>query len=234
MQIENSVWAWGLRLSKYIKEAVCKCKKYVEENLLKFYKLMFLAPNPFPTDYQPELDALPELPLEHASYYQSLMGMRRWMIKLGRVDISIEVSMLLLHVALSCQGNLEAALHIMLYLSLHHNSCLCMDPTYPVIDSMQFLMCDLSEFYGEVEEPISHDAPEAIGKVVDFCMFVNSDNAGDQCTYRSHSGFLIYLCSAHKKTFYEFPSLCSWESQHSVLPQMFTVCFPCVGCLADS
>ncbi len=62
MQLENGVWAWGLSLSKYVQEAICNYKKYVEESLPKFYKLMHLAPNLFPTDYWPELDMLPELP----------------------------------------------------------------------------------------------------------------------------------------------------------------------------
>ncbi len=97
MQVENGVWAWGLSPSKYVQEAVRNCKKYIGENLPKFYKLMRLAPNLFPTDYWPELDTLPELPPElppeHASYYQSLMGIFRWMIELGCVDVCTEVSM---------------------------------------------------------------------------------------------------------------------------------------------
>ncbi|KAL7460152.1 hypothetical protein ACHAXS_000616 [Conticribra weissflogii] len=161
MQLENGVWAWGLSPSKYVQEAI--------------------PPNPFPTDYLPEPDTSPELPPEHTSYYQSLMGIYRWMIELGRVDICTEVSMLSSHMALPRQGHLEAALHMISYLSLHHNSFLCIDPTYKEIDSTQFPIFDWSEFYGEVEEPIPPNAPEAIGKVVDLHMFVNSDHAGDQC-----------------------------------------------------
>ncbi len=77
MQLENGVWAWALSLSKYVQEAVRNCKKYVEENLLKFYKLTCLVPNPFPTDYRPELDTSPTLLSEHALYYQMLMGIYR-------------------------------------------------------------------------------------------------------------------------------------------------------------
>ncbi len=104
MQLENGVWAWGLSPSKYVQKVVQNCKKYVEENLPKFYKLTRLVPNPFPTDYRPELDTSPELPPEHALYYQSLMGIFRWMIELGRVDICTEVSMLSSHKALPRQG----------------------------------------------------------------------------------------------------------------------------------
>ncbi len=42
----------------------------MEKDLPKFYRLMYLVPNPFPTDYRTELDVLPELPTEHASFYQ--------------------------------------------------------------------------------------------------------------------------------------------------------------------
>ncbi len=153
-------------------------------------------PNPFPKDYWPELDTSPELPPEHALYYQSLMGIYRWMIELGRVDIHTEVSILSSHMALLCQGHLEATLYVMLYLSLHHNSQLCMDPMYPAIDSKQFPICNWGEFYGEVEEPIPPIAPEAGGKVVDLSMFVDSDHTGDQCIQRFCSGFLQYLNTA--------------------------------------
>ncbi len=57
------------------------------------------------------------------------------MIELSGVDKSTEVSMLSLHMTLPHQGHLEAAFHVMLYLSLHHNLCLCMDPTYLTIGS---------------------------------------------------------------------------------------------------
>ncbi len=101
------------------------------------------------------------------------------MIELGRVDTCTKVSMLSSHMTLPHQGHLEAALHVMLYLSLHHNSCLCMDPTYPTIFSTQFPKCDWSEFYSEAEEPIPPNAPKAIGKVVNLGMFVDSDHARD-------------------------------------------------------
>ncbi len=67
-----------------------------------------------------------------------------------------------------------------------------MDPTYPNIESTQFPVCDWSEFNGEVKEPIPPNAPEAIDKVVDLCMFVDSDHVGEKHTHRSCSGFLIY------------------------------------------
>ncbi|KAL7447661.1 hypothetical protein ACHAXS_000049, partial [Conticribra weissflogii] len=87
-----------------------------------------------------------------------------------------------------------------------------MDPTYPAIDRTQFPICYWSEFCGEVEEPIPPNEPEAIGKVVDLCMFFHSDHAGDQRTWRSCSGFLIYLNTA----------LISWYSKRQSTIAMCT------------
>ncbi len=57
-----------------------------------------------------------------------------------------------------------------------------MDTTYPTTDSTQFPVCDWKEYYGEVEDPILPNAPEAVGKVVDLHMFIDGDHVGDQHT----------------------------------------------------
>ena len=41
-----------------------------------------------------------ELEEDEASYYHSLIGVLRWIVELGRVDINTEVSMLSSHLAL--------------------------------------------------------------------------------------------------------------------------------------
>ncbi len=95
-----------------------------------------------------------------------------------------------------------------------------MNSTFPTIDSTQFLICDWSKFYGEVEEPNLPNAPEAIGKVVDPCIFVNSDHAGDQCTHRSCSGFLIYLNTAQISWYSKRQSMietCSFGTEFVVI-----------------
>ncbi len=73
------------------------------------------------------------------------------MIELGRMDKSLKVSVLSPKMVLTYQGHLQAAQHTILYLSLHQNSRLCMDMTYPGIDSTQFHVCNWSGFYGDVE-----------------------------------------------------------------------------------
>ncbi len=87
------------------------------------------------------------------------------MMELGRVDISTEASILSSHMVLQHQGYLKEALHIMLYLSLHHNFRSCLDPAYPNIDITQVQVLDWSIYYGDVEEPNPPNASELIGHV---------------------------------------------------------------------
>ena len=48
----------------------------------------------FPSGWKPETDITPELHETDANYYQQQIGVLRWMVELGRIDIATEVSML--------------------------------------------------------------------------------------------------------------------------------------------
>ena len=86
------------------------------------------AENPFKMGYNPELDTSPELDPDAASYYLTIIGILRCMIKLGRIDIITKVSLLLSHVALPREGHLETAIHIMAHVGQRYNSRLVYDP----------------------------------------------------------------------------------------------------------
>ena len=57
-------------------------------------KLAAKALTPMKSNYRPEIDITKELGEDESSYYQSLIGVLRWIVELGRVDICCEVSML--------------------------------------------------------------------------------------------------------------------------------------------
>ena len=86
------------------------------------YKLPKSAENPFPLNYSPETDVTEVLDADMANYFQTLIGVMRWMVEIGWIDIVTEVSMLSSHLAMPCKGHLECALHMMSYLSKEHNS----------------------------------------------------------------------------------------------------------------
>ena len=70
------------------------------------------------------------------------------MVKLGRVDICLEVSMMSSHLALPHEGHLSQLFHIFAYLKKYHNTKMVFDPSDPVIDLSLFAHRDwtTSEF----------------------------------------------------------------------------------------
>jgi hypothetical protein len=82
---------------------------------------------PIPTDYRPELDISRELDVEMASRYQQLIGVLRWMVKIGRVDILHEVAIMSQYLAMPRQGHLDMVYGIFSYLMKHEHSRLVFD-----------------------------------------------------------------------------------------------------------
>ena len=90
-----------------------------------------------------------------ANYYQSLIGVLRWAIEIGRIDITTEVSMLAEHMAMPREVHLFAVFQVFAYLKQKHNSRLILDPTPPRINMEHFKGNeDWSGFYGDVKEAI--------------------------------------------------------------------------------
>ena len=121
MELPNGVKAWALSSSKYIQEAMQNCKKYLAHSMNR-RKLTQKALNPFPGDYDPDLDTMDVLKDDQATYFQSQIRVLRWMVELGQVDIATEVSLLSSHVALPREGHLETIFHLYAYLKQKHNS----------------------------------------------------------------------------------------------------------------
>ena len=94
--------------------------------------------DPIKRDYRPELDKSEELNNVDASYFQSLIGVLRWIVELGRVDINCEVSMLSSCIALPRYGHFEQLYNIFAYLKRHSNTEVVYDPSKPVIESDDF------------------------------------------------------------------------------------------------
>ena len=82
MELPNAVKAWALSSSKYIQEAIQNCEKYLAHSM-NGRKLTQKAPNPFPGDYDPDLDMTDMLKDDQATYFQSQIGILRWMVELG-------------------------------------------------------------------------------------------------------------------------------------------------------
>jgi hypothetical protein len=177
----NGVVAWGVSSSKYVQSAVQNIQEYLAA-LHGDQKLQKKASGPF----APELDPI------RANLYQSQIGIPRWYVDLGCIDIITEVSMLSAHLCFPCEGHLEAVFHVFAYLGLHHNARVVFDPTYPSVDMVSFIKTDWKSMYGDVKEMIPSDNPVPHGKEVNLRLFVDSDYAGEQFT-QAFKDWIFYL-----------------------------------------
>ena len=138
LQMDNDFWCWSISPYKYAQEVVRNCQKYLKENLSGEYEFIDNGTNPFPLGYEPFMDVSPFLLPDKASYFQTIIGVMRWMVELGRIYISVEVSQISYFLAMPRQGHLVNALHIMSCLKVKHNSRLVIDTSYPWIYMSEF------------------------------------------------------------------------------------------------
>jgi hypothetical protein len=193
-KLTNGVECWCNSSCQYVKEAIKNTESYIQKHNGKMLKSK--TKSPMETNYRPELDVTPVLNPIEANYYQSQIGVLRWCVELGRIDITTEVSMLLSHNALPRVGHLDAVFRIFSYLKTKTNARLVLDPTYADIDYESFPKENWCEFYGNAKEHLPPNAPAPRGKPVEVRCYVDADHAGDQLMRRSRSGIVILLNSA--------------------------------------
>lgn len=117
---------WYMSSEKYVKEAVRNVKGWLEE---RGKCLKIKAPSVLPSGYRPELDVSPYCDDDEGIYYQQQIGVLRWAVELGRIDITAEVSMLAAFTSNPRQGHFIALLHVFAYLHKHDRSKLVFNDT---------------------------------------------------------------------------------------------------------
>ena len=189
--LENGVLAWSFGSSQYVQSAIANVERYLKT---KNESLPKRASAPFTTNYRPEIDISRMLNPTESAYYQSLIGILRWIVELGRVDITCEVSMMASMMAMPRIGHLNQLFHIFAYLKQRHNSEMVFDPTLPDIDEDLFPREDWRHTpYSTATEDVPSRIPDARGFGFVISTYVDSDHAGDTVTRRSRTGFIVYL-----------------------------------------
>lgn len=199
VMLENGAKAWAYSASQYVQAAVKNVEDWLAKEENKHWHMPKRAETPMQTSYRPEIDLSPELDGGEAAYYQSLIGILRWIVELGRVDICLEVSMMSSHLALPRRGHLEQLFHIFSHLKKYHNAELVFDPSVPAIDESMYEAKDWasSEFghlEGVEETPPNMPEPRGVGFVIRAK--VDADHATDTVTRKSRTGFLVWLNSS--------------------------------------
>ena len=183
VQLDNGVNTWAFSSSKYVQAAVKNVEDYLNQS--ERWNLPTRANTPLRTLYQPELDTSPELKPREAAYYMSLIGVLRWMVELGRVDICLEVLMMPSHMAMPREGHLEQLFQIFAYLKKCHNTELVFDPSDPVIDKSLYEEKDWTCLeFGHIqgEEILPGNMPEPRGLGFMMSALVDANHASDTVT----------------------------------------------------
>ena len=195
VKLSSGKYVWAFGSSKYVKASVDNIVAHLKKAGKSLPKR---AKTPMSSNYRPELDTSHVCDPDEASDFQSFIGILRWMVELGRIDICCEVSMLSSHLAMPRQGHLEQVYHIFAYLRKHHNAELVFDPTYVNVDEKLFERQDWSStpyISDEPEElPLNMPPPRGFGFIIRA--FVDADHAGESVTRKSRSGFIVYVNNA--------------------------------------
>ena len=91
LELPNGVVSWTISASKYIQQALKNLESILDKHGLKLRKG---TNSPLPSNYHPEREYTPECDTENARLYASLIRILRWLVELGRINITCEVSMM--------------------------------------------------------------------------------------------------------------------------------------------
>jgi hypothetical protein len=196
-QTPNGNICWAMSSDTYVKNALETVRELLREEGKILRNTKRRGRTPLPVSYKPELDQSHELSSSMVSRYLQLIGILRWAVELGRIDIAIETAIMSQYSAAPREGHLEAVYHIFAYLATNPISKIVFDPTSPLIDESSFVHdVDWKPFYGDVTEQKPDDAPFPLGAPVEVSCFVDANHAGNVITRRSHTGILIFVQNA--------------------------------------
>jgi hypothetical protein len=184
---------WCMLAGEYVKRAIEEVER---ELALEDSYLPKRVKIPMSSGYRPELDFSMELNGAKVNYYQGLIGILRWMVELGRINMIVPVSLLSRFMMSPREGHLQQCFHIFAYLKQFYRSRLVFDDGMPDLSDKYFHVCDWSKYYPGAAEAVPRNAPEALGNSVTTTCFVDADHAGCRVTRRSQTGLIIYMNKA--------------------------------------
>ena len=113
-QLEDGRTVWSMTFVEYMYGAIKNVDSILEGNK-KSPKPFKDGHCSFPSSYRPEFDVTDELDEELTNRFQQLIGVLRWYIELGRIDIMMEV-IFSQHLCSPPEGHLNAVYNIFRYL----------------------------------------------------------------------------------------------------------------------
>ena len=133
------------------------------------------------------------------SRYLQLIGVLRWAVELGRIDIMTGVRVLSQHQCQLRERNLAAVYRVFWYLKCNLKEIpgtIVFDSKIPDIEEQLFHSSNKSvweEFNPEAEEAIPGNAPPPRGNPVYVGCYVDANHAGNLLTRQSNTGIIIFV-----------------------------------------
>ena len=194
--------AWSSSTDGYVKEATKVVFERMEDMGLKLTKKYKSPEHPFSNvSYRPELDVSDQCTQEEHQFYMQMVGIARWMIEIGRLDIAYEIYLMSRYLANPQIGHLIQMIHLFQYLHCNQGMDLIYDPTRIHVRESSILphqrasykAKDLCALYPDAIDFTPPNMPMPLGMAVQINAFVDADLVGETTTRRSQTGILIYL-----------------------------------------
>jgi hypothetical protein len=143
---------------------------------------------PAPTDFHPELDTSDFVDGDTVSLYQSYIGILRWAVELGRIDLAYFTSVMAKFSLSPREGHMTAVICGFAYVKRHIKSKIVIDPFLRDWSNIDWVLRDWSNFYPDVHgELLPSNMPLPLGESVQINLFCDAAHATDLVTRRSTS-----------------------------------------------
>ena len=186
----DDYFTWAIGSKDYLLEALRVVKQRISA---KKYCLQLKSKvsATLPSGYKPELDSTPYVDDETGTLYMQLIGILRWLVELGRIDVATEVSMMSSYNAMPREGHFHAVLHIFAYLQNNIDYVLLMDCAERGWKELP--KHNWKEFYPFASDPEPPNMPKPLGEPVQLTMFVDASHAANVVTRQSRTGVFIFV-----------------------------------------
>ncbi len=148
---------------------------------------------PMSTDYLTNSDVTDELKSDGVQYSQELIGILRWTVELGRVDILIKAALM---VSTYMALDLIQLYRMFGFLKRYPKRKLAFDPNHPVKCERMFKQYDWFDIYCDSKEPIPGDMSQSRGNPTSIHCFVDTSHVSDCTTRLLQTGILIFCSKA--------------------------------------
>jgi hypothetical protein len=171
-------------------------RKYIEKMVSNYEMIFGEKPklnvnSPLEKGDHPEIDTSEILDSQGTQQYQSLIGSLQWAVSLGRLDIATATMTLSSFRAVPRRGHLDRAKRVCSYLSKMKHGVIRFRTGIPDYSDLETIEYDWAKsVYGDINESIPHNVPEALGKPIVLTHYVDANLMHCLLTGRSVTGIL--------------------------------------------